>query len=89
MVTEVRPVQLSNAYWPIEVTEPGMVTAVRPVQFWNAELPIEVTELGMVIEVRPAQFWNALFGIVVTFSPKVTLLTSLIKDASNVQFLPI
>ena len=32
MVTEVRPVQYSNAYPPIEVTLLGMVTEVRPVQ---------------------------------------------------------
>ena len=42
--TEVRPLQWSNAWLPIEVTECGMVTEERLLQPSKAYSPIEVTE---------------------------------------------
>ena len=36
IVTEVRPVQVSNALYSMLVTELGMVTEVRPLQPENA-----------------------------------------------------
>ena len=44
MVTEVSPLQYSNAEFPIEVTEIGMVNEVSPLQPENASGPIVVTE---------------------------------------------
>ena len=55
MVIDVKPLQLSNARSPIEVTQLGMVIDVKPLQYSNAPLPIEVTELGMVIDVKLLQ----------------------------------
>ena len=43
MVTDVKPLQFSNAYSPMEVTLFGMVTDVKPLQFLNAYSPMEVT----------------------------------------------
>ena len=53
MVTEVSPLQPSNAWSLIEVTELGIVTEVSPLQPLNAPSPIEVTELGMVVFLQP------------------------------------
>ena len=53
--TSFRPLQLTNAPMPMEVTELPKVTLVKPLQSENAELPIEVTELGIVTLVRPLQ----------------------------------
>lgn len=50
MVNEVRPLQLENAYSPIEVTELPMVNEIRPLQRSNDWSPIEVTELGIANE---------------------------------------
>ena len=44
MVSEVSPLQPSNAPLPIEVTEFGMVNEVSPLQPSNATKPMEVTE---------------------------------------------
>ena len=55
IITEVSPVQPSNAKFPIEVTELPNVTEVSPVQYWKAPPPIEVTELPIVTEVKPLQ----------------------------------
>ena len=49
IVTEVRPVQFSNAFVPIVVNEPGM--EVSPVQPLNAFEPIVVFEFDNVTEV--------------------------------------
>ena len=43
MVTDVKPLQFSNADSLIEVTLFGMVTDVKPLQFQSALSPIEVT----------------------------------------------
>ncbi len=43
MITEVRPLQHSNALRPIVVTELGMVTEVKKEHFLKASL-MEVTE---------------------------------------------
>ncbi len=48
MTTEVRPVQLAKASFPIEVTDEGMGTEARQEQLKNALSPIEVTELGII-----------------------------------------
>ena len=64
--TEVRLVQLWNAFVPILVTELGIVTEVRPIQVVNALAPIDVTEFGIVTEVRLVQLENALVLILVT-----------------------
>ena len=71
-VTEVRAVQPSKAYSPIEVTELPMVTEVRPVQYLKAKAPIEVTELGMITEVRPSHSLKAKAPIEVTELGMVT-----------------
>ena len=39
----VKPLQRSNALFPMEVTLFGMVTEVKPRQSQNAPLPMEVT----------------------------------------------
>ena len=52
----VKPLQLLNAMWPIEVTELGMVTLVKPLQPQNASSPISLTELPMVTLVKPLQW---------------------------------
>ena len=54
MVTEVRPLQPSNAELPIVVTLEGMLMLVRPLQPSNAELPIVVTLLGIIVFWHPA-----------------------------------
>ena len=58
IVTDVRPVQPSNARGPIEVTLLGMVTDVRP-EPANVLFSIEVIVLGIVTDVRPLQLANA------------------------------
>ena len=45
MVTEVKPVQLLKAWFPICVTELGMVTEVRPLQPEKAEGEIDTHPL--------------------------------------------
>ena len=52
MVIEVKPVQSSKAFSPIDVTEFGILIEVKPVQFTKAKLPIVITELGIVTEVN-------------------------------------
>ena len=51
----VKPLQPSNASFPMEVTLLGMVTDVKPLQSSNAYHPMEVTLFGMVTEVKPLQ----------------------------------
>ena len=53
IVTEVKPLQFSNAELPIEVTELGIVMLINPLQPKNAELPIEVTESGIIVFLQP------------------------------------
>ena len=57
IVTEVKPVQPSNAEEPIEVTELGMVIEVKPVQSRNAEGLIEtvpsLTEIDVPFGILP------------------------------------
>ena len=53
-MTEVRPLQLKKAPYPILVTELGIVTEVR-LHSKKAKSPILVTELGIVTEVRLRQ----------------------------------
>jgi hypothetical protein len=52
MVTEVRPVQLANAYDPIVSTLSGILRDVREPQLLNACSPILVTLLPMVKDSR-------------------------------------
>ena len=53
MVMLVSPVQLLNAFSPIEVTELGMSMPNRPLQSENANAPILVTVLGMMVFLQP------------------------------------
>ena len=73
-ITEVKLVQLSNAYPPILVTELGIVIVTK-LDHLNANEPILVTELGIFI-VKLVQLWNTLSPILVTlyvFVPFVTV----------------
>jgi hypothetical protein len=47
-VIDVKAVQLSNAFFPIDVTLLGMLTEVREVQLKNAYHSMDVTLSGMV-----------------------------------------
>ena len=50
IVNEVKPLQFTNASFPIDVTELGMVSVpVKPLQPLNACSPIDVIELGMMV----------------------------------------
>ena len=53
-VIEIKPVQPSNVYPPMAVTELGMVIEVKPLHLRKAPWPIEVTVLGMVVALQPA-----------------------------------
>ena len=69
----VKSGQLSNAEFPIEVTELPIVTLVKRQQLLNAEFPIEVTEFGIVTLVKPVHSLNAYSPIEVTEFGIVTL----------------
>ena len=47
--TVIRPVQLWNAYVPMDVTVLGMVTEVKYPRNWNAELPMLVKFVPMTM----------------------------------------
>jgi hypothetical protein len=49
----VRPLQLENAYLPIDEMELGISMPVKPMQPENAKEPMEVTEFGMVVFIQP------------------------------------
>ena len=46
IVIEVKPLQLSKALYPMEVTELGIVTEVKLVQSRKARSPMEVRPFG-------------------------------------------
>ncbi len=73
MVTDVRLVQLENAYSPMEVTELGMVTDVMALQLENAPPPMEVTQLGMVIDSRLVQPYKTLGSSVDNVFGRITV----------------
>ena len=50
MVTEIKPVQLTKAQFPITLTPSGMVTDVNPIQREKASFPIVSTEEGIVTD---------------------------------------
>ena len=52
-LTDVRPLQLEKALFPMDVTELGMIAEVRPVQLLKAKFPIEVTVFGMTVFLQP------------------------------------
>ena len=56
-VTEVSPLQPSNAWSPTLMTEAGISSEVSLMQSENAYSPIEVTESGIVTE---DSLWEAL-----------------------------
>ena len=62
----VKPVQSSNALYPMLVTDEGMVMLVKPVQPENAHSPMLVTDEGMVMLVKPVQPENAAYPMLVT-----------------------
>ena len=72
-VTDVRPVQPSNAYLPILVTLDGMVIEVRLVQPLNTKEAMTVSWLfsSNIIDVRPVQPSNALKPMPVTLDGTV------------------
>ena len=70
-ITEIKPVQSSNAPSPILITASGMVTDVKPVQPKKAYSPIPITDSGMVIEVSLLIPWQRPAGICSTLSPKI------------------
>ena len=71
MVAEVKPLQLQNTLFPMEVTLSGMVIDFRFWQPIKASSPMEVTLAGMVMEVKP-QPSKAQGPIVFTLLPRVT-----------------
>jgi hypothetical protein len=73
MVMDVRPLQLSKAPSPIDVTLFGIVTEVRPLQPQKAAFPMDVTLFGIVTEVRPLQRSKAASPIDFTGYPLIVV----------------
>ncbi|CCZ63031.1 putative Ser/Thr protein kinase KinX [Hungatella hathewayi CAG:224] len=67
-VSEVSPMQFSNAKFPIEVNSLGSDVSARFLQSENAESPIDFKSLGSLSSARLPQRENAAFPIEVTFS---------------------
>lgn len=76
IVTLVRLLQLSNAHYPILVTESGIVTLVNPLQSINAPYSMLVTLSGIVTLVKPLQPVNA-------FSPMLFTLSGIVMFVSH------
>ena len=72
MVIEVREVQFSKEYLPIDETLEGILTDVRAVQPLNTLSYIDVTLAGIVTEERPLQPSKALPPMDVTPSGMTT-----------------
>lgn len=68
IVTEVRPVQLTNIPSLRAVTDSGMVIEARLLQPEKASLPMDVTEFGIVIDARLLQKRKASLPMDVTDS---------------------
>ena len=77
IVTLVKPVQLSNAPFPILFTLFGIVTLVKPSQLEKASSPISVTLSGIVMPVNPLHQFNAASATVlvpdfISYSPDIS-----------------
>jgi hypothetical protein len=70
-VMSVRAVQCSNAYCPMEETDPGITTLSREGHSRNAWAPMSEVPSGITMDLRFAAWLNALSSMVPILPSKI------------------